>query len=421
MTQIATLSIGTELLKGSTINTNASFIGQELRTAGYMMNETLVVHDVPSQMRKAFDFLLADHDVVITTGGLGPTTDDLTKDILMEHFGGELVRHEPTWDNIRAIFQKFGRKVNPSNERQAMVPTSARVMMNPIGTAPGLHFEKDGKHLFALPGVPFEMKNLISTEVLPFLLEKFPPGFQASDMIRSFGITESAAAEKMKVLWPNLPRTVEFAYLPGYDGLRVEMTVRGPEDEAEALKKDLQTAKERIAESFKNYIYALEDTTLEEVLGKELKLNEKTIATAESMTGGTIAQKIVSVSGASKYFLGSVVAYHTDVKVNVLGVPAQTIEERGLVSSETAREMAEGVRKLLKADIGLATTGNAEENPTDPHFQEKGVWIGVSWEGGGFSEFYPLFHRRDTNIQRGANAALAFALKAVKEMSSTKA
>lgn len=413
MTQIATLSIGTELLKGSTINTNASFIGQALRKAGYLMNETLVVHDVPAQMRKALDFLLARHDVVITTGGLGPTTDDLTKELLMEHFGGELVRHEPTWENIRAIFEKFGREVNPGNLNQAMVPTSAKVLLNPLGTAPGLHFERDGKHVFALPGVPFEMKNFINTEVVPFLIEHYSPGFQASDMIRSFGISESAAAEKMKVLAPELSSAVELAYLPSYDGLRVEMMVRGTKEDSATLLKELETAKTKISAAFKNYIYAYGDHRLEEVLGMALKEQGKTIATAESMTGGTVAKKIVSVSGASSYFLGSVVAYHTNVKTQVLGVPEETVAEKGVVSGETALAMAEGVRKLLNADYGIATTGNAEKNPSDPHFQKKGVWIGVSWEGGGFSEFYPLFHRRDTNIERGANAALAFAWKGI--------
>lgn len=414
MTKIANLSIGTELLKGNTVNTNASFIGIALREVGYLMHETLVVHDEPTQMRRAISFLLEAHDVVITTGGLGPTTDDMTKEILMEYFGGEMQRHQPTYDHLKAIFEKRGRKMNPSNERQADVPSSAKVLPNPLGTAPGLHFEKDGKHLFALQGVPFEMKNLMQTEVIPFLLKTFPPGFQSSTMIRAFGVTESAAAEKMKALYPQLDRKVEMAYLPGYDGLRLEMQVRGPREQADELKAALAHNKTLVAESFKNYVYALEDKPLEVVFGEWMKANGKTVSTAESMTGGTLAKKIVSVSGASKYFMGSVVAYSADVKREVLGVPASTIKAKGVVSEETVEAMAHGVRKLLNSDYGIATTGNAEENPTDPHFQEKGVWIGVAWEGGDYAEFYPLWHKRDTNIERAAYAALAIFLKATR-------
>ena len=413
MTNIAVINIGSELLRGLIVNTNISDIAKQLWERGYTIAEQHSIHDSPDQIITSLNELLNRHDVLIITGGLGPTTDDLTKSTLAAYFNTTLQLHEPTLAHIQALFAKFGREVNPSNEQQAILPVDCEILHNQYGTAMGMLFKHENKLVFALPGVPFEMRHLVNDAVIPKIEQCHPNSRLEKRVLRNFGISESAAAEKMKLVAPQLSKAISIAYLPSFQGLKIELhaSIDDPMLRTQTLE-ELDNAKIQVKNAFRNYCYADVDLSLEELLHKNFVQKGLTVATAESMTSGKLAAALTSQSGSSVYFTGSIIAYHTDIKLNQLNVVSSVVKEQGVVNELVAKQMAEGIRQIFGTDIGISTTGNAEENSSE-HDSRPGVWVGISSADGTSAHYFPLVHDRTTNIERATAFALFQCLKNV--------
>ncbi len=414
MAKIALLNIGTELLRGRTINTNASYMGKSVLDAGYAIETTLVIHDEGPVIEKSIEDLLENHDVVLITGGLGPTKDDITKKVLLEMFGGEMICHEPTFARIERFLIRLGRPLQEHNRLQSFVPSSCTVLENEMGTAPGMAFERDGKVIISMPGVPFEMKHLMETKVNAFLHQRFPVLLQMQRIVRTAHVPESRIAEKMESIEGDIDPRIDIAYLPSFDGTKIELKMRGKEAEKADMEAVLKDAQDRVAELMQKYVYSLEDKSPDKLLVELLFERKATFATAESCTGGGIAAKIVTNSGVSSIMKGGVVAYMPEVKEAVLGVSAATIAEFGIVSSEVAAGMAEGARKLLGADYAVSITGIAEAASDAGPDEQPQAWIGLAGPNGTFTHHRKLFKDRKVNIQFAINSALIFSLKRIQ-------
>ena len=414
MTRIAILNIGTELLRGRTVNTNAATMGKMLRAAGFTVETTLVIHDTEDVIKDSIKALMAAHDAVLVTGGLGPTKDDITKRVLLEMFGGEMVCHAPTLARIAGFLSRHGRKMLDHNRRQADVPSSSIALDNEMGTSPGMAFVQGEKLLFSIPGVPFEMRHLMKTQLIPMLKKQFPPRFLLTQVVRTAGVPESRIAEKMESIEPEISPDIEIAYLPSTDGTKIELKLQGEEADAEKLQADLDQTRELVVALFSKYVYSLEDKRPDRLLAEYLLREGLTIATAESCTGGGIAGRLVRNSGISAALKGGVVAYMREVKENMLGVAAETIDEKGIVSEGVAREMAEGARKALGSDIALSITGWAEAAADAAPEDQPQAWIGFADATGSTAIHIKLFKNRSVNLDIAVNAALIYALRMLK-------
>jgi nicotinamide-nucleotide amidase len=355
MTQISLITIGDELLKGRIVNTNAAQAGLMLRKQGYSLNRVVVISDNREAILETVRQELDQHEVVIMCGGLGPTDDDITKSTLAKFFQTELVWHEPTLQYLREREKKRGRELNERTQKQAFLPADAEILFNPKGSAPGMCFRQRNKRLYSLPGVPFEMLYLLEHEVIPRLQEHHPVGFFDHRIVRLNGLPESKVALLLDEVKDQLAPAVSLAFLPRNDGLWLELSIRD-----RALKAAMERNQRIIAETLAENVYTLGGDPLTQMVGELLAERQLTIAVAESLTGGNVSAKLVSVAGSSRYFKGSVVAYSEAVKQSVLGVDAETLARHTVVSEAVALEMAEGVRRTLGADIGLATTGIAQ-------------------------------------------------------------
>ncbi len=415
MTKIALLNIGTELLRGRTINTNAATMGQMLLQAGYALETTLVIHDDGPVITAAITDLLATHDVILVTGGLGPTKDDITKKVLLEMFGGEMVLHAPTLARIEGFLQRLNRPLLELNRQQAFVPSSCTVMENEMGTAPGMAFQVGGKSLVSMPGVPYEMKYLMEHHVKPWLQAQYPVALQHARVVRTAGIAESTIAEKMEAIEGMLDPRIAIAYLPSYDGTKIELKMQGSPAEATEMQGLLSQAQQQVAALLLQYVYSLEDKGPDKLLAEWLLASGKTFATAESCTGGEIAAKLVKFSGISWVLKGGVVAYMPSVKENVLGVRHETIMGKGIVSEEVAREMAEGARRVLGSDYAVGITGIAEAARDAPREDLPQAWIAIAGPGGTQAHHIRMLRDRKVNIEIAAYAALIFALKCLQQ------
>ncbi|MEM6261586.1 MAG: CinA family nicotinamide mononucleotide deamidase-related protein [Bacteroidota bacterium] len=407
MIRISFVTIGSELLKGRIVNTNTTEVGKLLRKHGFDLSRNVTIPDTKEAILEAVESELANHEVVLMSGGLGPTKDDITKYTLGEYFGGEMVENERTLDHLKHIFEIRGRKLTDRNRLQALVPESCEVLFNAKGTAPGMLFRKDGHMLASMPGVPFELMYLMEHEMIPRMKEAFSGGIYLHEIIRITGIPESHAADRMEQVERKLPPKVSIAYLPRLDGIWLEMSMSSLREEEVRARQDLKAAADIIEVLFQDKAYARGEAPLPEIAVNRLKENKLTIAVAESLTGGLVASKLVSVSGASEVFKGSVTAYDTQVKIDHLKVPPQTVETHTVVSGEVAQAMAEGVRNLLGADIGLATTGRAEKE--GDHRPE--VYLGYADEHGSTARRADLFNDRNINRERAANYLLHLLLR----------
>lgn len=412
MTSVALLNIGSEILVGRTINTNATTMSRLLRNAGYHVETTIVCHDTETEIRHWIDHLLAQHEVILMTGGLGPTKDDITKKVLQGKFGGEMVVHENTLAQIEKYLARRGRRLLESNRLQAYVPSSCEVLENKNGTAPGMTFLKEGRAVISMPGVPFEMKALMEEKVIPYLKDHFPTVEMHSRIIRTAGVPESRIAERMEEIENELPADLQVAYLPGYDGTKIELRLKGDQSRIPAI----EAAQQRIANRFSKYAYALVDKTPDTLLAEWILESGHSMVTAESCTGGAIAAKMVEHSGISGVFKGGIVAYQREIKEKVLGVAPETIDEFGIVSEQVAIAMAEGARKLMGSDFAIATTGIAEASPDATAEDEiPQVWIGYADANGSHAMHFKLFRQRIQNIRVATNAAILFALRQQKD------
>jgi nicotinamide-nucleotide amidase len=372
------ITIGDELLIGQTIDTNSAFIAQELNKIGVWVRRRLAVGDVYDDIWNALDEEGKQSDIIIITGGLGPTADDITKPLLCKYFGGKLVVNEKVLAHVKYLFEVIFRRPTPildSNLKQAEVPDVCTVLFNERGTAPGMLFRKGKAVFISLPGVPHEMKGLITNEVIPYLLKEFEMPAILHRTAFTAGQGESQIAELLKDFEPSLPEHIKLAYLPNYGMVKLRLTARG--NNKEEVEKELLPYFEKLQELVKDFLVANEDVSLEVMIGKILKAKGKTMGTAESCTGGYIAHLITSNAGSSAYYKGSVISYDNEVKENMLGVKHETLTSVGAVSEDTVKQMVSGAISKLGVDFALATSGimgpegGTEEKPVGT------VWIAV--------------------------------------------
>lgn len=412
--------IGDEILIGQVVDINSSWISREMNKIGFRTETVITVGDDGKSISDAIDRCLDVADVVFMTGGLGPTKDDITKKVICEKFGTELVLNEQVLANVAEMLGRRGIALTENNRGQALVPATATVVNNAVGTAPGIMMEVPSnslpersrrvelvgrnKLLFSMPGVPFEMRYLMEHEIIPLIKKHYnlKPVFHKTLLLT--GIAESILAEKISDWEDSLAKNVRLAYLPAYSSIRLRLSVYQPDDTTESyINAKVEELKRIVPEN----IIAYEDIKLEELVGKLLKDRHCTVATAESCTGGKVASLITSVSGSSEYYKGSVVSYCNEVKADVLGVSRADLEKYGAVSSTVAEQMASGVRHLLKTDYAVATTGIAGPTGGSDEKPVGTVWIAVATPTRVVSRKYVFGKDRSINIERFAASALS--------------
>lgn len=398
------IAIGDELLYGQIIDTNSHWISQELDLMGVKVVRKTTVGDNRKDILTAFAEAEKRADLVLITGGLGPTQDDLTKPLLAEHFDCEILEVPEAVEAITAFFKRRGREMTPLNILQGHLPACCTYVPNEVGTAPGMWFERNGTYWMSMPGVPHEMKKLMKDFVLPKLPSLFTLPVIFHKVIKTVGIGESWLADLIKD-WENaLPEHIRLAYLPSLGHVKLRLTGFG--DDKSQLEQEIDQHIKVILPTIGKYVYGYNEETLETAIGKLLKQNGKTVALAESCSGGYISHLVSSVAGCSAYYMGSVVPYHNQFKEKVLGVKAETLRNHGAVSEETVREMAEGVRHLYGADFGLSSSGIAGPDGGSEEKPVGTVWI--SCAGKGFTEAKKLQLTQDRmlNIQLTGVAVL---------------
>lgn len=423
------ITIGDELLIGQTIDTNSSFIGQELNKIGIWVRRRVAVGDVWDDIWNALDEESQESDIIIITGGLGPTADDITKPLLCQYFGGKLIVDEKVLQHVKDIFTKLNRPHIEKNLKQAEVPDVCTVLFNKRGTAPGMWFGpllprrnetppseglgEAGPVFISLPGVPYEMKGLIIEEVIPRLKEIFSLPAIVHKTIFTAGQGESFIAETIKDVETSLPSHIKLAYLPGFGLVKLRLTARG--DNKEQLEKDLAPYVAQLKELLKEFIVTDTDEGLEIVIGKILKSKGKTMATAESCTGGNIAHMITSIPGSSNYYKGSVVSYANEVKENILGVKDETLGSVGAVSEETVLQMVKGVIEKLNVDYAVATSGIMGPDGGTAEKPVGTVWIGTGSKNKAEAKKFYFRFDRERNIEQTSLTALNMLRKFILE------
>lgn len=400
------VTIGDEILIGQIVDTNSAFIANSLNKIGIEVHEMLSISDDKQHILDTFSKLQNQSDVVIITGGLGPTKDDITKKTFCEYFEDELITDGAVLKHVTELIENFfKRPITQINMDQALVPSKCSVLFNKVGTAPGMWMEKQGTVFVSLPGVPFEMKYLIDNEVITRLVSKFSRPYIVHKTIRTYGIGESLLAEKIESWEDNLPEFIKLAYLPSPGQVRLRLSARGVQESLLHEAIDQQVKKLEVL--IKDVIIGYDDgQTIEVVVGKLLREKGKSIATAESCTGGKIASVLTSVSGSSAYFKGSVVSYATEAKVEVLGISPELIEKHSVVSKEVAQAMALNVRHMMKTDYAIATTGNAGPNKGDADAEIGTVIIAIATENGVETEEFNFGQPREKVIDRAVSKAL---------------
>lgn len=401
------INIGDELLIGQVVNTNAAFIGQQMTAAGFELTDVITIGDDGPAIREAVERAMSKTDVVLMTGGLGPTKDDITKKVICDIFQRELVIDEATLKQVTEMFAARGMELTETNRQQAAVPDGCVVLTNTLGTAPGLWLEKDGKVLISLPGVPFEMEKLIKDEVLPRLKAgKFRSSSLLYKVVQCTNITESGLSDMLEEYEKQLPEGFKLAYLPKPGIIRLRLTAEGNDTEQmqTTLDQQFDLLKQQVAE----YAFTDEDIELEEVVGRLLVKTGKTMATAESCTGGYIAHLITSVPGSSRYFQGSLVSYSNDIKRDLLNVREDNLKRRGAVSEPVVSDMALNAMGLFDVDYTIATSGIAGPDGGTPEKPVGTVWIAVATPVRLATKEFRFGSRmgRKQIIERAARAAL---------------
>ena len=370
------ITIGDELLIGQTIDTNSAWIAQRLNDLGIDVIRRVAVGDLKNAIREALDEELTKAEIILITGGLGPTADDITKPFLCEYFGAKMIVNEQVLQHLKDIFTKRNRPFLERNLKQAEVPDNCTVLFNKMGTAPGMWFEKDGKVIVSMPGVPFEMMGIMEEEVIPRFQKRYISDALIHRSIMTAGEGESYIANKIEDLENALPGHIRLAYLPGYGSVKLRLT--GRSNDELRLIKELELRQEEIANRLSDIVIAMDDFPLEYSLGKYFVEKQITLGLAESCTGGFIAHHLTQVMGSAGYFNGSIVCYQESVKENVLGVKRKTLDEYGAVSEETAVEMAKGALKVLGSDYALSVTGLLSAGGESDRVPVGTVWMAVA-------------------------------------------
>jgi len=389
----AILTIGDEILIGQTINSNGAYIGQQLNQIGIEIEQVLTIKDVEKDIISAAENLFKIADLIIVTGGLGPTNDDITKETLTKLFDDELVLDRAVLEKIEKRFQKSAYEMLAVHSQQAMLPSRAKLLSNTLGTACGMWFEKDGKNLISLPGVPYEMEKLID-ELLPLFKEKFDLNTYYQRTAHFQGIVESKLADENSDLEASLKsKGVGMAFLPSPGLVRIRLS--GNSD----LKEAIDTGIIQLHDKYPKECFGLDGATIAGAIGDLLRKKGETLGTVESCTAGSLSARICSVSGASKYFIGSIITYKDHIKIEQAGVPVEMIETHGEVSQEVAEAMAIGGRDRLKTDYTISTTGIAGPDGGTVEKPVGTVWIAVSADSGVYSKKFHFRHNRERNIE----------------------
>ena len=398
------ITIGDELLIGQTIDTNSAWIGAELSLLGFDVQRKVSIHDRREDILQALTDTQGKSDVVIITGGLGPTSDDITKTTLCEYFNTRLIPDAMVLSMVEQMMSRRGIPMNENNRRQADVPESCRILSNAAGTAPGMWFEKDGTNFISMPGVPSEMKYIMNQHVIPELKIRYSSQVIIHRNIMTYGAPEAVLAGLLEGFESSLPGPVRLAYLPSLGIIKLRLTGTGSnrDEVVNAIEEQVKNLYKTIPE----LIYGENEETMEMAVGRILRQKKLTLCTAESCTGGNIARMITSVPGSSDYYKGSVVAYDNRVKTTLLGVGSHIIEEEGAVSGPVVRAMAEGARKLLNTDYAVAISGIAGPAGGTTEKPVGTVWIAVSSSLATVAEKFVYGTDRNINIMRFSVAAL---------------
>lgn len=403
--QATIITIGDELLIGQVIDTNSAFIAQQFNAIGVNVHQRIAVGDDARSIQDALDTAIEKSQVVIITGGLGPTADDITKPLLNQYFGGTMVVDQPTLDHITYIFEQVHKRpMIERNRKQAEVPDVCEVLFNQTGTAPGMLFTKNNTLIFSLPGVPHEMQWLTVEKVIPVIQAKLKLGVIAHRTLLTAGVGESFLAELIQQFESSLPETIKLAYLPSYGMVRLRLTGKG--DQASELNQTLDNYFTKLKLEVKDYLVTDKDEPIEMVVGGLLKSNNKTVATAESCTGGYIGHLLSKHAGSSSFFTGSVVSYDNRIKTEFLDVPTSILQSVGAVSKEAVEQMAVAIRTKMKTDFGISVSGimgpsgKTDEKPLGM------VWIGVSNHEKVVSKVFYLRFDRQKNIEVTAIQAI---------------
>jgi nicotinamide-nucleotide amidase len=408
------ITIGDELLIGQVVDTNSAWMAQELNKAGIWLKRRVAVGDVKQEIINALEDQAHDTQIILMTGGLGPTADDITKPVLNEYFDGKMVVHEPTLTFIRHLFENiYRRPLTERNLHQAEVPDVCTVLPNARGSAPGMWFEKNGKIYISLPGVPHEMKDIMTAEVIPRLRQHFTMPYISHRTLLTAGIGESYLADIIQNWEEKLPAHLKLAYLPNYGMVRLRITGSGADQQL--LEQELDSQFAQVKALVKEWMVIDEDLPLQVVVGQLLKKQGKTVATAESCTGGYIAHLITSIPGSSAYYKGSVIPYANDVKKNLLQVSPETLSTAGAVSEDTVKQMVQGALAALGTDYALVTSGIMGPDGGSPEKPVGMVWVAVGNREKTVTQLMNFRFDRMRNIELTTNHSLNLLRKFIIE------
>ena len=407
------VTIGDEILIGQITDTNSGFIAKALDKIGLEINEMISISDDKKHILDTFAQLQNNVDLVVITGGLGPTKDDITKHTFCAYFNDELVRNLEVENHIVNLFQKvLNIEASQVNKDQALVPSQCQILRNENGTAPGMWMKKENTVFISLPGVPYEMKGIINDYIIPKIVAEYKRPYIIHKTILTYGQGESIVAERIEQWENNLPSFIKLAYLPSPGRVRLRLSARGTNKEI--LEKSIEENVSSLSKLIGDIIVGFDDSeTIEVIIGRLLTQQNKTIATAESCTGGKIAQVLTSVAGASNYFCGSVVAYKTQTKIDVLGIPSTIFIENDVVSAEVAKQMALSVKKIMKTDYAIATTGNAGPTKGDSKTEVGTVFIALATPTEVIVREFSFGQPREKVIDRTVNKAFEMVQKEI--------
>lgn len=396
----AIITIGDEILIGQIVDTNSAWISKKMTDAGFEVQVKIAIGDNAVQIMETIHAMFKEVDVILMTGGLGPTKDDITKQTLCEYFDTKLIFDGAVLENIKQVISNF-TTINELTYNQAYVPRDCTVIQNRVGTAPLTWFERGDKVLISMPGVPFEMKYNLENEIIPRLRQKYNQEAYVSKSLIVAGYTESALAIKLTDFENNIPEGFGMAYLPSPRLMKLRIYVKG-----ESRRAELEEQISKIEDILQEAIIAEEDIPLEKILGEKLLEKGMTLGTAESCTGGNIAHLITTIPGSSRYFNGSIISYANEVKSNVLGVSPSTIEKHGVVSEQVVVEMVKGAQKLLKTDCAIAVSGIAGPDGGTSDKPVGTVWIATAVKDSIVANKYQLSRHREANITGASNMAM---------------
>ena len=405
------ITIGDELLIGQVVDTNSAWMGQKLNEAGFDVTRMTSVQDTGEAITNSLREAVSRTDIINLTGGLGPTKDDITKATLADFFNTNLVFNQRVYNNVANLLKGRVKGVNKLNKGQAYVPESCEIINNTVGTAPVMWFEENGKVVVSMPGVPMEMKVAMENKVIPRLKEKFSRGHIIHRTVQVFDVPEAVLAERLEEWESSIPDYISLAYLPSPGKVRLRLTAKT--DDREQANTAISLLIKNVCAVVGEHMAGDEDKSAHELLGEVLKKRHKTLAVAESCTGGHIGHLITSIPGSSAYFKGGVIAYENHIKEAVLGVKTEALNDYGAVSSQVVEQMAVGVKKLMKSDYAIATSGIAGPDGGTDEKPVGTVWISIAGDFGVLSQCCNFGEIRLRNIQRSSDTALVMLLKKI--------